>query len=234
MIARAFAKDDGVQQRVCTQPVAAVNADAGALAGRVHAGQIGLAVDVGADAAHGVMHAGADGNRVCDHVAAHQVDADLADLAELFHDKCLAQMAAVQVNAAVDAVSGIDLGLLSPGDHITGGQLHHVGSVLLHETVAVFIQQVGALAPGRFGDQHPTACQGRGMVLDHLHVHQFGPGVVGQSGAVPGADQGVGAGLEDPAETTGAEDDGLRPDGVDLARSNLQGHDATDLAVFDD
>ena len=233
MVARTLAEYDGVQQGVGPQPVAAVDADAGALAGRVHARQVGLSVDVGAYAAHGVVHAGADRNGVRDHVHADQIDADLADLAELLHDQGLAQVAAVQVDTAVHAVSGINLSLFSPGDHVAGGQLHHVGSVFFQKSIAVFIQKVGAFTSGRFGDQDSAAGQSGGVVLDHLHVHQLGPGVVGQCRAVTGADQGVGAGLEHPAEAAGAEYDRLSPDGVDLAGSYLQGHNAADLAVFD-
>ena len=134
-----------------------MDANAGAFAGRVHAGQVGLAVDVGADAAHGVVHAGADRNRVGNHVQADKVDAYLTDLAELLHDQALTQVAAVQVDAAVHAVSGVDLSLFGPGDHVAGGQFHHVGSVFLQEAVAVFVQQVGTLAPGRLGDEHSAS-----------------------------------------------------------------------------
>ena len=72
------------------------------------------------------------------------------------------------------------------------------------------------------------------MVLDHLHVHERGAGAVGQGHAVAGADEGVGAGLEDPAEPAGRDDDGLGADEVDVAGPHLHDDRAAALAVLDD
>ena len=101
MFAGAFAEDNGVQKGVRAQPVAAVNADAGAFAGGVNARYVGQAVHVGFDAAHHVVHAGAYRDRVADHVHPGQVDADLPDLAELLHDQRLTEVAAVQHDTTV-------------------------------------------------------------------------------------------------------------------------------------
>ena len=234
MVAGAFAEDNGVQQGVRAQPVAAVNADAGAFAGGVNARYVGQAVHVGLDAAHHVVHAGAYRDRVADHVHPGQVDADLPYLAELLHDQRLTEVAAVQHDTTVHPVARVDLGLLGAGDDVPRGQLHHVGGVSGHKTVSVFVQQVGPLAPGRLGNQYPAPGQGGRVILDHLHVHELSAGVVGQRHAVAGHDKGVGAGLEHSSEAAGAENDGLRPDGVYLTGTYLQGHDAADLAVFDD
>ena len=143
-------------------------------------------------------------------------------------------MAAVQVDAAVDAVSGVELGLLSAGHHVPRGQFHHVGGIALHEPFAVLVQQVGALATGGFGYQHAAARQSRWVVLDHLHVHQLGPSVVSQGHAVPSDDQGVGAGLEQAAQTAGAKDHRLGPDDEDLPGAYLNGGYSANPAVFFD
>ena len=219
MIAGPLTENDGVQQGVGAQAVAAVDADVGALAGGVNPGNAGQAVNVGLDAAHDVVHPRANGHGLLNHVHAGQVNADFPDLAELLHDQRFAQVGAIQEDAAVDAVAGVDFGLFGPGNHVAGSQLHHVGSVPLHEAVAVLVPQVGALAAGGFGQQDATAGQGGGMVLDHLHVHQADPGVVSQRHAVAGDDEGVGGGFKNASATAGAENDRLGADGVNLTRA---------------
>ena len=57
VLAGAAAEDQRVEQRVRAEAVAAVDRDAGDLAGGVEAGDRRLAVDVGLDAAHDVVHA---------------------------------------------------------------------------------------------------------------------------------------------------------------------------------
>src|SRR4029077_16391320 len=54
----AAAEDQRVEQRVGTQPVAAVDRDARRLAGRVEAGDVGAPVDIGLNPAHRVVVAG--------------------------------------------------------------------------------------------------------------------------------------------------------------------------------
>ena len=82
MIAGAAAEDERVEQRVRAQAVAAVDRDAGALAGGVQARDRRRAVGVGLDAAHDVVLAGADEDRLAGDVHAGEVLADVDDLAE--------------------------------------------------------------------------------------------------------------------------------------------------------
>ena len=224
MIAGTLPKNDSVEERIGPQAVAAVNADIGALPGRIDAGNSGLAVDVGFDAAHNVVHPGADGHRLPRHIDASQVNADFPNLAQLFGNQGFSQVGAVQKDAAVDAVAGVDFGLLGPGDYIPGGQFHHIWGILFHKAVAVFVPQISAFAPGGFRQQYAAARQGGGMVLHHLHIHQAGPGVISQRHPVPGDNQGVGRGFKQPPAAPGAENDGLGADGVDLPGADFQGH----------
>ena len=60
------------------------------------------------------MHTRANGYQVFDHVHAGKIDPDFTDLAQLFHDHRLTQVAAVQKEAAVDTVAGVDFRLLGP------------------------------------------------------------------------------------------------------------------------
>ena len=59
------------------------------------------------------------------------------------------------------------------------------------------------------------------------------PGPVREGHAVAGADEGVGAGLEDPAEPAGRNDDGLGAHEVHVARSHLHDDRAAALPVLD-
>ena len=72
------------------------------------------------------------------------------------------------------------------------------------------------------------------MVLHHLHVHEGRSHLVGQCHAVAGADEGVGARLEDSTESTGGNDDRLRPYDVDVSRLHLHDDRAGALALFHD
>ena len=85
-MAGAVPEDHRIQQGVGSQPVPAVDANAGTFTSGVDTRQVGLSVHVGLYPTHYVMHARADGHRVLNHVYANQVDADLPNLAQLFHN----------------------------------------------------------------------------------------------------------------------------------------------------
>src|SRR4029078_1669844 len=80
--AGAAAEDQRVEQRVRAQAVAAVDRDAGDLAGRVEALDRRRAVDVGLDAAHDVVLARADEDGLLRDVHPGEVLADVHDLAQ--------------------------------------------------------------------------------------------------------------------------------------------------------
>src|SRR5262249_49917269 len=86
VLAGAAAEDQRVEQRVRAEAVAAVHGDAGALAGGVQTGDLGLAVGVGADAAHRVVVARLDVDRLAGDVDAGEVAADQDDFAERLVD----------------------------------------------------------------------------------------------------------------------------------------------------
>ena len=55
-----------------------------------------------------------------------------------------------------EAAALVDLGLLGAGDDVAGGELELVGRVLLHEALALGVEQPRALAAGALGDQQPV------------------------------------------------------------------------------
>ncbi len=231
--AGAAAEDQRVEQRVGAEPVAAVDGDAGGLAGRVEAGDVGAAVDVGLDPAHRVVVARLDVDRFAGDVDAGEVAADEDDLPQRLVDALFRHHGDVEGDGAVgEAAALVDLGLLGAGDDVARGQLHLVRRVLLHEAFAVGVEQVSALAAGALGDQEALARQRRRVVLDHLHVHQLGADPVGHRDPVAGADQGVGGRLPDLAVAAAGEDHRLRLEQLHRAVGDVAGDDAAALAVL--
>ena len=97
-----------------------------------------------------------------------------------------------------------------------------VGGVLLHEALAVLVDQEAALAPHPLGDQHPLAGDAGGVELIELHVHQGDPGAQGHGAAVAGVDVGVGVGAEDLAAAAGGEQGRLGLDQQGLPGLDVQ------------
>src|SRR6202022_1598243 len=114
------------------QPVAAVDRHASNLAGGVQAGDRRLAVDVGLDAAHDVVVAGLDVDRLAGDVNAGEVAAEVDDLPERLERAVARHLGDVERDGAVgEAAALVDLGLLGPADDVAGGQLELVRRVLL-------------------------------------------------------------------------------------------------------
>src|SRR3712207_2409412 len=84
-----------------------------------------------------------------------------------------------------------------------------VRRVLLHEALAVAVEQVRALAAGALGDEEPVLDEARRVVLHHLHVHQRRAHAVRLADAVAGADEAVRRRLPGLAGAAGGEDDVL-------------------------
>ena len=207
VLARAAAEDQRVEQRVGAEAVAAVDGDAGDLAGRVEARDRRLAPHVGLDAAHDVVAAGLDVDRLARDVDAREVAPDVDDLAQRLERALARHLGDVERDGAVgEAAALVDLGLLGARDDVARGELELVGRVLLHEALALGVVEVRALAARALGDEDPVARQRGRVVLDHLHVHQRGADAVGLRDPVAGADERVGGRLEALAGAAGGED----------------------------
>ena len=100
------------------------------LAGGVEARDLGRAVDVGLDAAHHVVVAGLDVDRLAGDVDAGEVAADEDDLAQRLVDALARHDRDVERHRAVgEAAALVDLGLLGARDDVARGELHLVGRV---------------------------------------------------------------------------------------------------------
>src|SRR6476620_9080478 len=156
MLTRATAEDQRVEQRVGAETVTTVHGYAGDLAGGVEPVDRRAAVDVGLDSAHDVVLAGLDDDRLGGDVDAGEILADVDDLSQRLEHAALRHDGDVEVDALAvdaDATTFVDLGLLGAGDDIARGEFHLVRRVLLHEALAVGVEQVRALATSALGDQ---------------------------------------------------------------------------------
>ena len=133
----ALAVEAGFEERVRAQAVRAVIGYARAFPGRVEAGHLvgavgqqDLAVDVGRNAAHGVVGRGLDRHRVVDHVDAQEVQGQLPDLGQAFQDGVAAEVAEVENDGvfALPAPAFVDLLLNRPGHDVARCELHAIGA----------------------------------------------------------------------------------------------------------
>ena len=94
--ARARAERDRLHQRVAAEAVRAVHRHAARLAGGVQALELGLAPHVGVDAAHVVVGARPDGDRLVDRVDAGEGHRQLARPGQPLDDLLRAEVAQVE------------------------------------------------------------------------------------------------------------------------------------------
>ncbi len=208
----ALGVDEAFEERVGREPVGAVHAGAGDLAARVQAGHRGASVGVGADAARGVVGGGGDRDGLGDRVDAVGA-AGGQDRREAALPHLGAEVAGVEVHV---------LGVVLPhaahdalGDDVARGQL---GQFVLpeHEAHAVGVDQVGALAAHRLGDQRLLTLrvraeeEHRGVELDELQVAHLGARAQREGDAVAGGDGRVGGRGEHLAHAAGGEHHGGR------------------------
>jgi hypothetical protein len=226
-------KNEGVEQRVRSEAVAAVHGHAGHLASGVQARDVGLPVHVGLHPAHDVVVARLDVDRLLGDVHAGEVAAHVHDLPQCLVDALARHDGDVESHGAVgEAPALVDLGLLGARDYVARGELELVRRVLLHEALALGVVQVSAFAARALGDQKAVALERGGVVLHHLHVHERRTRTVGERDAVASADEGVGGGVVDLAVATGRQDHCLGAEQLGLAVAHVARDHAGYLAVL--
>ena len=175
---------------------------------------------------------GPDRHRIVRQVHSQEFHSDFLKVSEAFLDELPSQVPHVQHHIAVDAAPFIYLGLFGARYDVSRCQLEVVGRVLLHETVAVLIQQVRSLSARRLRHQNAGPRQRGGVILDHLHVHHGSPGPPCQRHAIPGADDCVGGRFEDTARAPSGDDHRLGADRVHFAGLDVQYDCAPDFTVL--
>ena len=175
-----------------------MQAGAGALAHGVEARQRGAAVVVHRHAAHRVVRRGSHGHRLAGGVDAHlaQRGGDVGKAAQV-------HPAHVQAHRLLAAL--LQLPLDREGHVVAGREL-------VHEPLAPRVQERGALAPHRLGDQKAVAgtvvAQRGGVELHELEVGQLGAGREGQRQARPHRTARIGGALPQGGHPAGGQDHG--------------------------
>ena len=210
-----------------------MDGDAGAFAGRIHAGHARRAKLVGFDAAHRVVRAGKNRNRLVDRVLAGRVEREFANLRQTFEDLFAPEVAHVEQHAAVDAAAFEDLGPLGARDDVARCEFALVRRVLEHEAFARGVEQVGAFAARALGHQHAVLFERGGMELHELHVHQRDAGFIGDAHAVGGRGVAVSRLEVHASGAAGCKDRGLGHDLLELAVAHVVSDDAGPDTVVD-
>ena len=185
------------------------------------------------DAAHVVVGAGPDGDRLEDRVDARVVHRELARARQLRVDLLGAEVREVEQHAAVDAAPGLDLARLGARDDVARGQLHRVRRGLRHEAIAVRVAQVGALAAAALGDQHAVRLERRRVELHELHVLERHARAPGHRHAVAGAGVRVRRAVVHAPDAARGEDRVVRGDRVDAAADDVPGEHADAASAVD-
>jgi hypothetical protein len=149
VLAGAAPEDQRVEQRVGAEPVAAVDGDAGDLSGGVEAGDRGTALDVGLHAAHRVVVAGLDVDRLAGDVDAGEVAAHEDDLAQRLVHPLLRHHGDVERDGPSGKPRPSLISVCSARETTSREAAPSCSGVAFHEALAVRVQQVGALAARR-------------------------------------------------------------------------------------
>ncbi len=184
-------------------------------------GTLGAAIEVGADPAAGVVAGGRDRDQVDRRVEAAGL-AGLQDGREAVLPAVAAQVPAVEPHVRGARLAHAPHDRL--GDHVARRE---VGQLVLplHEAHPGVVDEEGALAAHRLGDQRLLAAGGRpevhhgGVELHELEVGDPRPRAQRQGHAVAGRDRRVGRLREDLAHAAGRQDDGAREHRADAVRS---------------
>ena len=227
VVARSPAEHDDVEQRIGAEAVAAVDRDTGALADRVKAvhdrvriavprGHY-LAVHVARNATHHVMDSRhhryrlADGIHIGEFDRRQSLDDDLGtEVVELEQHMILLRPAAAAL---------LDLLVHRPGDNVARGEILQVGSVALHEALAIDVEKDTAFAAHTLGDQHASGIDAGRMELPHFHVFERDAGTRSHAQPVTSVDERVGARGKDSLCAAGREE----------GRLDLQDHHIDDF-----
>ncbi len=104
------------------------------------------------------------------------------------------------------AAALLDLLVHRPGDNVARGEILQVGSVALHEALAIDVEKDAAFAAHTLGDQHARGVDAGRMELPHFHVFERDAGTCSHAQPVTRVDERVGARGKDSPCAAGREE----------------------------
>ena len=135
----------------------------------------------------------------------------------------------ILVGAAAPAF--LDFLVHGAGHEITRRQILQRWGVTLHETLAIAVEQDGALAPAAFRQQNASARHARGVELPELHVLQRNARAGGHAQSVARVDESVGRGRKNAARAARGQQDGFGVQHVEIACFHFQRRHAHHVAI---
>ncbi len=195
-----------IDQRIGAEPVGAMDGDAGRLAERHQAGDDDvriailldddLAVIIGRDAAHVVMHRRQHRDRLLGQIDAGENLGALRNSGQALMQDLRIEMIEVEIDVILvlaDAAAFADLHRHGARNHVARRKILHGGRIALHEALAGGIGQIAAFAARAFGDEAARAIDAGRMELHELHVLQRQSRAQNHGVAVAGAGMRRGA-----------------------------------------
>eukprot|EP00760_Papus_ankaliazontas_P024347 PhM_4_TR2254/c0_g1_i1/m.78351 len=238
-VGAGLAEHDNVEERVGAEAVRAVHASTGGLTrgeqarndcvvvatARAH----NLAGPERGDATHVVVHRGHDGDRLLGDVDPGERLGGLRDAGQTLREQVGVDVVELEhhvVLLGAAATAGKDLHRHSAGHNVAGGEVHDLGGVAGHETLALGVEEVAALTAGALCDEHAGTVDTRGVELHELHIFAGEARAGNHGGAVTRAALGAGAGEVGASVATRRQDRVLGAEPVDRAVVDAHGHDA--------
>mmetsp|Transcript_20512 Transcript_20512/g.52063 ORF Transcript_20512/g.52063 Transcript_20512/m.52063 type:complete len:434 (+) Transcript_20512:262-1563(+) len=237
------AEHHDVEQRVGTQPVCAVHRGAGSLACGVEAGhrRVGgagpgvehLALVVGGDASHVVVHRGKHRDGLFGDVHAGEDGSGLGDARQTLGEHIGRQVVEVEVDVVLvgaHAAPLVDLLRHRTRDNIARGEVLRRRGVPLHEALSLRVAQDATLAARALGDQAARAVDASRVELHELEVLQRQPRARHHRVAVAGARVRRGCGEVGAAVPTRRDGRVVCVEAVQRAVLHVERHHAHALA----
>ena len=143
----------------------------------------------------------------------------------------------MQVNVVffrADAAALANLDGHRPADDVARGKILCVGRITFHETFAVGVGQVAALAAHPLGNQAPCTVDAGGVKLHEFHVLHGQPCAQHHRATVASAGMGRRAREIGSAVAAGRQDDLVRAESMQASRGQFDSDDAAAGAVLHD
>ena len=242
MLTSASPEDDQVYQRIGAEAIGSVDGDTGDLASGIEARHRcplrinhDTGIDIGRDAAHGVVCRGLDRYRLGNRFDAEVVAGKVGDIRQFLGNHLGSQVPHIQVNIifAVYAAPLFDLLNDTARDDIAWGQVFKRGHIAFHEVFVFAVEQLATLTTGRLAEQNAHFIDAGGVELVHLHVLQRNATAIGDSHTITSTGKGVAGDAPGPAIAASGEEHGLGMERVNLAGANLHRHNAASLSLVD-
>jgi hypothetical protein len=238
-------EDDQIKQGVGTQAVSTVDGHTGGLTTGVQTrNDLLLAVLIhiqdltsvlGGDTTHVVVDGGQDGNGLLSDIDTGENGGGLGDTGQTLVEKLSGQVAELEVDVVLlgsDTTALTDLQSHGTGNNVTRGKILGGGSVTLHETLTLGVEQVTTLTTGTLGDQTTGTVDTSWVELNELQILVRKTSTSDHGHTVTGTGVGGSAREVGTSITTGSQDGVVGLEAVQSTILLVVGNDTTALTIL--